>query len=586
MAAFGATAPTSLSAQSNDVDSLKIVSSAGADSTYRQGDTIKVTVWWDTTSDINGTRARLYLKIGASTRTAEWNRNQGRNGSISGKDWYEYWYYVQAGDFDADGITTDSLAAYDVLDYDSEIPFNVDLAGDKITNAAAHKVDARVATAAGVAIASSPSAASTYKRGETIEVGVKFNFNVAVTGTPQLALTIGTATRQASYVSGTGGDSLTFRYDVAPDDADVDGISIGASALTLNGGTINRAASGVAASLALGSHVVTNDAAHKVNGSQGPPVVTDVAIASDAGTDSIYATGNVIEIAVVFNETVAVTGTPQLALTVGATTRQANYASGTGTDSLTFRYTVVAQDVDGDGISIGQSALTLNGGAIKKVGDATVDARLSTFSHYVTNAVSHKVNVAVPSVSDVSIVSTPVAADSTYGRPEQIQVTVTFDRNIDMAGVAPYLNLTIGAQTRRANRCATLDAGARFCYTVVQADIDANGIGIGASALVLPAGGTIRNPGTLVNANLSLGPHAISNASVHKVNGSLLTPKVSNIWIASNPGADKTYSAGDQIRIRVQFSTGIILTLAVFEDEHADRRQHPTSGGTPGMVTL
>ena len=549
----------------SNVDSLKIVSSAGADNTYEQGDTIKVTIWFDTNTDIVGSTLALYLKIGTETRTARWDPSggYGRNGIASGKDWFEYWYFVRRGDFDADGITTDSLRTRDLADFDTEVFLDLDLTSHKITNAAAHKVDARIAAVSGVAISSSPSADSTYKRGETIDVGVKFNVNVAVTGTPQLALTIGTATRQARYVSGTGGDSLTFRYDVAHDDADANGISIGASALTLNGGTINRTSNnGSAANLGLGSHAVTNVAAHKVNGSQGPPVVADVAIASDAGADSKYATNDTIDIAVVFNENVDVTGTPQLALTIGATTRQANYASGTGTDSLTFRYIVVAQDEDVDGISIGRSALTLNGGTIKKAGDATVDAALSTANHTVTNAVSHRVNVVVPSVSDVSIVSTPVAADSTYGRPEQIQVTVTFDQNIDMAGTAPYLNLTIGAQTRRADRCATLDAGARFCYTVVQADTDADGISIGAGALVLPSGGTIRNRGTVVNANLSLESHAISNAPAHKVTGSLLTPNVSRMWVHTvpGPGPDQTYSEGNVIRIRVQFSTGIAYT--------------------------
>ena len=45
LAAFGTTAPTSLSAQGR-VDSLKIVSSAGTDSTYAAGDTIKVRLWF------------------------------------------------------------------------------------------------------------------------------------------------------------------------------------------------------------------------------------------------------------------------------------------------------------------------------------------------------------------------------------------------------------------------------------------------------------------------------------------------------------------------------------------------------------
>ena len=50
-----------------------------------------------------------------------------------------------------------------------------------------------------------------------------------------------------------------------------------------------------------------------------------------------------------FNTAVDVGGTPQLALGIGGATRQASYASGTGTTSLVFAYTVVQADTDNDG---------------------------------------------------------------------------------------------------------------------------------------------------------------------------------------------------------------------------------------------
>ena len=73
-------------------------------------------------------------------------------------------------------------------------------------------------------------------------------------------------------------------------------------------------------------------------------------------------------VTVTFNKAVDVTGTPQLALGVGSQTRQAGYASGTGTTVLVFRYVVAQADADGDGISIGASALALNGGTIDVAG--------------------------------------------------------------------------------------------------------------------------------------------------------------------------------------------------------------------------
>jgi hypothetical protein len=69
---------------------------------------------------------------------------------------------------------------------------------------------------------------------------------------------------------------------------------------------------------------------------------------------------------VVFSEAVAVTGTPRLVLTIGSTTRYATYLSGTGTSTLTFRYTVQSGDLDSDGIAVA-SPIDLNGGTIKDV---------------------------------------------------------------------------------------------------------------------------------------------------------------------------------------------------------------------------
>ena len=67
-----------------------------------------------------------------------------------------------------------------------------------------------------------------------------------------------------------------------------------------------------------------------------------------------------------FNEIVNVVGTPQLPLTIGSTTRNATYVSGSGTTALTFRYTVQASssDIDADGIQIA-STVDLNSGTIR-----------------------------------------------------------------------------------------------------------------------------------------------------------------------------------------------------------------------------
>ena len=68
-----------------------------------------------------------------------------------------------------------------------------------------------------------------------------------------------------------------------------------------------------------------------------------------------------------FSDRVVVAGTPQLALSVGVNTRNADYARGTNSNQLVFEYTVVEADADTDGIVAGQNGLALNGGAITSV---------------------------------------------------------------------------------------------------------------------------------------------------------------------------------------------------------------------------
>ena len=95
-----------------------------------------------------------------------------------------------------------------------------------------------------------------------------------------------------------------------------------------------------------------------------PPVIDTIEITSNPGPDATYAAGDTIEVTVTFDETVAVTGMPQLTLNVGGVDRAANYGSSTGA-ALVFAYPVADSELDTDGVSIEANKLSLNGGTIK-----------------------------------------------------------------------------------------------------------------------------------------------------------------------------------------------------------------------------
>src|SRR5206468_1513415 len=131
-------------------------------------------------------------------------------------------------------------------------------------------------------------------------------------------------------------------------DSDSNGIA-SASPISLNGGTMKDGAG--------------NDAALAFT----PPNTAGVLVDTTAPTlssvtapaDGTYIIGQTLTFTASFSENVTVSGTPFIALTIGATTRNANYLSGSGTSVLLFRYTVVSGDND-DNVTVNLSGGTLS----------------------------------------------------------------------------------------------------------------------------------------------------------------------------------------------------------------------------------
>ena len=100
--------------------------------------------------------------------------------------------------------------------------------------------------------------------------------------------------------------------------------------------------------------------------------VTTITIPSTpvGGAAAGYTVGEVVTIRVTFSLAETVTGTPSIAINVGGNLRVAKYVSGSGTVNLNFAYTVVAGDVDANGISIAANSLARNGGSINNGTDA------------------------------------------------------------------------------------------------------------------------------------------------------------------------------------------------------------------------
>ena len=121
----------------------------------------------------------------------------------------------------------------------------------------------------------------TYIIGESFDVTVTFNESVTVdatNGSPSLGLNVGDVVKQAVYHSGTGTAVLTFRYTVAENDEDTDGVEPGD--MVANGGTI-RDGSGNDAVLTLPEQGTRHPI--KVDGVRPTLTATNGATAAGAG---------------------------------------------------------------------------------------------------------------------------------------------------------------------------------------------------------------------------------------------------------------------------------------------------------------
>ncbi|WP_453951577.1 Ig-like domain-containing protein [Bradyrhizobium sp. USDA 377] len=388
---------------------------------------------------------------------------------------------------------------------------------------------------------------NTLNAGDVVSVTVSFSESVTVTGTPQLALSIGGSPVQASYASGSGSTQLVFTYTIQAGQNDANGISINANALSLNGGAITDAAGNAAV---LTAAAVADNASYKVD--TAAPTVSSEAITSATGAqNNTLNAGDVVSVTVSFSESVTVTGTPQLALNIGGSPVQASYASGSGSSQLVFTYTIQAGQNDANGISINANALSLNGGAIT---DAAGNAAVLTAAAVADNA-GYKVDTAAPTVSSEAIASAVGAQNNTLNAGDVVSVTVTFSETVTVTGT-PQLALNIGGTLVQASY-ASGSGGTQlvFTYTIQAGQNDANGISLDANALNLN-GGTITD--TVGNAAVLTAAAVADNAS-YKVDTA--APTVSSEAITSATGAqNNTLNAGDVVSVTVAFSETVTVT--------------------------
>jgi len=336
------------------------VTSNQTNGTYTTSQQIVIRVAFSSAVNVSGAPT-LLLETGTTDRAAVLSAG-------TGTDTLEFTYTVQSGDASADldyanasalALNSGSITSAEGNAAVLTLP-TPGAAGSLAANKAL-VVDALGPTVSSV---SATVANSTYGVGAQVFVSVTFSEVVTASGSPRLTLETGSTDRNATYSTGSGTNTLVFMYTVQSGDSSSDLDYVASSSLSLNGGSIIDASSN-AATLTLPNPGATNSlGANKAIVIDGVnPTVSSLSSTTSNGS---YKEGSVIAVTIAFSESVTVTGSPLLALETGTTDRNATYSSGSGSNSLTFNYTVQAGDTAADlDITSGTTSLDLNAGSIK-----------------------------------------------------------------------------------------------------------------------------------------------------------------------------------------------------------------------------
>ena len=343
----------------NFVQSIEFTSSPTHSGMYATGETIEATATLNQAVTFDGPTPMMMLQVGDNEREMTYVP------SASTRTSWVFRYTVVADDRDDDGVSLERTAIRAYAD--------ADLSHNRINNDQEHHVNA-VPQLLSHRVSSKPAVPPWYAPGDRIEFTLEFSLPVTVVGDPQLEFSVTTpapSNEFASYLSGSGTKELVFSYLVGTVDDDPDGIWWNEDSLRLDSDdSITGTYNGLDADLDHTEFGKLED--HRID--QNPRAASQE-VTSDpvGGTNSdTYGAGDMITFRVVFNQAVTVNGTPRLrfSITGGTGDEYATYVSGNGTNTLVFSYTVLATEMDSDGIYLYKNPLDYP--------DANVDSIVGT----------------------------------------------------------------------------------------------------------------------------------------------------------------------------------------------------------------
>ena len=462
------------------------VSSTASDGSYKVGDVIPITVEFSEVVNVTGT-PQLTLETGNSNAVVNYSSGTGTN----------------------------------------TLTFNYTVASDHITSDLDY-----VATTSLIGPAPNPGT-PVYKdtNGGAQRVTVNGNYAYVGDGSSGLAIIdISDPTNPGTPIyRDTNGD--TYGVAISGNYAYVGNDISGLAIIPTNPGSINDAAGNVATLTLVSPGAANSLGANKaIVVDSTVPSITNV---TSTAADGSYKSGDVIPITVEFSEVVNVTGTPQLTLETGSSDAVVDYSSGTGTNTLTFNYTVASDNTTSDLDYVATSSLALNSGTIN---DAAGNAATLTLSSPgATNSLGANkaivVDGTVPTITRV----TSTAANGSYKVGDVIPITVEFSEVVNITGT-PQLTLETGSTDAVVDYSSGTGTNIfTFNYTVASDHTTSDLDYVATSSLALNSG-TINDAGGNAATLVLASPGAANSLGANKA--IVVDGTVPTMSITANEGID------------------------------------------------
>ena len=400
----------------------------------------------------------------------------------------------------------------------------------------------------------------TFKAGDAINIFAEFTENLVIdttSGAPQLQLE---TENYATYNSTLTTDNvIAFEYTVQAGDNsdDLDYASTGA--LESNGAIITDATGNIAnlTLAAKGEEGSLSDQNNIILDTTAPTVVSVDSIKVDGTSstpDGTYGTGENLYLEITFSEIVEVpegSAAPTLTLETGDNDTQAVYYSDSGTDALTFVYTVAAGDNSDDLNYVETDPLS---GTITDVAGNDANLDLPDSNDSLAANANLVIDTTAPAVTSI----TSSSADGTYRQSGEIQVTINFDEAIALSvneeGVDGLLitfdtggTALISETVSIDNNASSLDA----TYTIKDGE---NSTNLQVSKIEISGNATLTDSANnAADLNIFSAENLLNRSIVVDTNA----PTITNI--TSPLLADGSYTTGTVVDIEITFSEAVNL---------------------------